>query len=48
MAMAKAQSQTLAESKIDYEAELEQADTDYHILKIKHNKLSKSITDASN
>lgn len=48
LAMAKAQSQTLAENKIDNEAELEQADTEFNILKIKHNKLTKSITDASN
>jgi hypothetical protein len=47
LAMSKAQSQTLAENKIDHESELEQADTDFNCLKIKHNKLSKSIQDAS-
>lgn len=47
LAMSKAQTKTLAENKIDLDAELENADTELNLLKIKHNKLHKSINDAS-
>jgi hypothetical protein len=45
--MSQAQSKILAENKFDIETELDNADTELNLLKIKHNKLQKSITDAS-